>query len=494
MRRVPVGTVAVVAALVALVGTGTVTRAAEQRPAGPTAGPLPVPVVGQTLVCPVVRQGAGLVTAVSAGTVGTAGPPPAADPSVLSTVTTAALGAATPPAPLPLDARGRVATGTGTGVADDALLLTARGALAAGLAAEQLSRATGPERRGWASAACAPAAPDTWYAGGSTAVGESAALVLVNPDETPASVDVALWSAQGPLDARPGRGLLVPARSRRVVGLDALAPGRSGLALRVTATRGRVASAVEHTRTEAGSPRGTELVPPSPPPGAQVVVPGLPAGPGERALLVTNPGEDATVVQVQLTGGDGQFVPTGLGAVPVAAGSTTRIDLTDLLSGTAAAARVVSAVGPVLAVGLVVDGAGPTAELAYAGAAGPLTGPALVPSLTGSGSAVLLSALLQDATVVLTPLPVAGGTGPLPPPRTVVVPGGSTVVVPAAALGGAPGAPTALEVRPADGSGPVHAARLLRDDPTDGPLVTLLALSAAPESSLRPVVGLDPGA
>lgn len=492
MTRPVVTVLALVAALGALVAVGAATTpAAPRSPAAVSA-----PVQGLTLVCPQLRRaaGRGLDTTVAAGVTALS---VRADPA--STVSALPLGATDAPVPATLQGAGQAAADlapVGGDTADGALVLTATGVLAGGLQARQLTRATSGPRRGDEGVACTAPRADTWFAGGSVTDGSSSTLELVNPEDTAAVVDVQIWSVQGQVDPRLGRGIVVPPRGRTSVALDTLAPGDTGLALHVVANQGRVVAAVEHLQASASgaTPLGAEWVPISPPPATRVVLPAIPAGPGPRTLLVTNPDPVPTVVQVQLTTTRGQFVPSGLEALPVPAGSTVLTDLTGLLGSTPAAVAVTSQAGPVLAVGLVVDGAGPVHDFSYAGAAPALAGPALVSDVGGGGSQLLLSALAGDASVVLTPLPVAGQTGPLPAPRTVAVPGGSAVVVPFAVFGVPVGTVLAVQVRPAAGSGPVRAAGYLREDLPDGPLTTLLALDAPAQRVPRPIVVADPGA
>ncbi len=484
MTRPPLGLPVAVAGLLAVVLVGVVTTP------GPVNGVAPVQtaVVGASVVCPAVRQQADLATRVSAGTAGRTGP---------GTLVAAELPAVTgsvPPAPPPAPVEATagpaaVTAGLAPEVPDAALLLSAAGGLAAGLVVEQLSRAPSGPHRGLEVVGCAAPRRETWFAGGSLGPDESTDLVLANPDDVAAVVDVTAWTDAGAADPRPGRGLVVPPRSRTTLPLDTLAPGRTGLAVRVLAERGRVAAAVEHLR---GPALGADWVPVTSP-GTTVPVPGVPAGPGPRTLLVTNPGDAPTTVEVQITTADRQYVPAGLDALAVPAGTTVTADLTGLVADGPATVVVTSGAGPVLAVALAVDGAGPVQDIAYAGAVGPLTGPALVPDAGGSAGTLALTALGGDASVVLSAVPVAGAV-PLavPPPRTVQVRGGSTVAVPLASFGLPGDGRFALEVRPS--GAPLEAAVLLREDLVDGPATALLPLVAPVAVVTRPPVQPDPGA
>ena len=100
------------------------------------------------------------------------------------------------------------------------------GTLAPGLVADQWGRDPGGRGRGMASTACAPAASEFWFVGGGAIAGRQTRIVLVNPDETSAVVDVIIRGPKGLIDAPAGRGLVVKGQDRLVVRLDVLAPGR----------------------------------------------------------------------------------------------------------------------------------------------------------------------------------------------------------------------------------------------------------------------------
>ena len=442
-------------------------------------------VTGATAICPDLRQtGSAVRTRVSAGS--TSGTGSAGAQALRSTAA---------PAALQLD--GAVAVGVGAGVSGDALVLTARGPVAGGLEVEQLTRGEGGTERGLAGLRCQPPSTSAWFVGGSTKVGNASLLVLANPDDTPAVVDVTVWTADGPADPAPGRGLVVEPRTRAAVPLEQLAPDVDLVALHVVTERGRVAAALRHARVDGRTPNGVEWVPQAQPPATTVVVPGLPQGPGRRVVHVSNPGADPTVVQVQVTTATGQSVPDGLDALEVPPGTTVAADLTVLTDGTPLAVTVTSDGGPVLAGGFVFDAQGTSGvkEMAYAGSSRPLAGAALLTDVVLDGSTestLLLSAPGRAGSVYLTPRPLAGEPAAVPQPRQVDVPAGTTVAVRLSTfLSGGTGR-MALEVRPAPGSGPVHAGRYLRERGDRGPLTTHLTLRSGVERVPVPAVRPDP--
>lgn len=484
MRRPP-PRVGVVAGLL-LVGVAVGQGLATSAPAAPE--PERVPVESARAVCADLRQGDGLTTRVA---VGLAAP---ADDTVVERLVVGDGSRA------PLDLQdGSAQADLGATVSDAAYAVEASGPAAAGLTAVATTQASGAER-GLASAECLPARTDAWLVGGGTTVGDTAVLVLVNPEPVEAAVDVTVLSAEGAPDARRGRGLTVPAQGRLLVPLEELAPDRTALAVRVQATRGRVASALRHSRVSGATARGLDLAAVSAGPSDDVVVPGLPAGPGGRALLLANPGEVDVEAQVELTTGEGQFVPAGLEAVVVPAQSTAVVDLAGPLAAVPAAARVRTTGGGLVAAGVVEDSAatdaGEVRDLAYVAAVPALTGAALAPDVALDGAAtttLLLSAVTGDAVVDVELRPVAGGQDPAGTPRRVEVPGGRTVAVDVAelAVAGFRGR-AALLVQPDDVAAPVHAVLVRAARPVEGPLLTALALRGSRPDVERPPVVRDP--
>jgi hypothetical protein len=476
---------------VALLAGGV--AAAQSRPPTVPAppGPRTAAVIGASAICPDLRQDRDVLrTRVSAGVAVAAD-----DVTGTGQLLAQPLSGTGAPAVLPVDAPGQVAAGLGASVSGDALEVTARGPLAAGLELEQITRGEGGSSRGLAGLRCEPPRTQAWFVGGSTLVGDSTTLVMANPDDTEALADVQVWTSDGPADSRAGRGIVVPPRKRAAFNLDQIAPDKQWLAVHVVVTRGRVAAALRHARLDGRTPKGVEWVPQALPPATTVVVPGLPQGPGRRILSVTNPGPDATVVSLQLTTDDGQFVPTGMDALEVPAGTTLATELQPLTDKGPATVKVTSDGGPVLAGAFVLDlQDGPIREFSYAGSARPLDGPALITDVVinrPTESTLLLTALDGDAAVEVRPVPVLGQDGPLPPAKHVSVPGGRTTTLRLSTFlpPGATGR-LAVEVRPLSGS--VYAARYLREHGSRGPLTTMLDLQGAAQRVPLPTVTRDP--
>jgi hypothetical protein len=490
MTRPPLGTLFVVAVLAAgtVVGSLVDTSASAARSQAE-----PVEVVGSSAVCPDLRQVQDrIATRVSVG----AAPLPAGRTGKGGSITSARVTRPDAPLAVPVTQAGQVAVGLSTTTDKDGLVVTAGGVLAAGLEVEQVTRGEDGRDRGLAGLRCEAPKPEAWFAGGSTGIAHTTVLVLANVDDTPSTVDVTVFTQKGAVDNRPGQGITIRPHTRQVINLDTLAPDREWLAVHVLARRGRVAAGLRHATGLASNPQGVDWVPQTVPPATRVVVPGIPAGDGTRALRITNPGSDDTTVSVQVTTDDGQFVPTGLDAVEVPAQTTVEVRVEDQAKTSPLSATVTSAGAPIIAGGYVKDlQRGTIREFAYTAGALPLSGPALVTDVVidrPTESTLILSAPQGGATVVVTPIRVLGQSGPLPAPKTVRIGSGRTATLrlstffePAAQ------AQLAVELRPQDGSGPVYAARYLRERGAHGPLTTLLVLQGPAQLVSRPDVVQD---
>jgi hypothetical protein len=481
----------VVAALVAG-GTTAASRSwpvlpREPRPVMPTS----VPVAERNLVCPDLSGVPGrTVTRVTVAAL------PGPDGAGVAEMSGLGDGF---PAPLPRLAGTAAAAGavaqTDVAVPSGPARLAARGPLAARVAAEQVTRSDGGPARGLAETRCAAAAAERWFVGGSTGVGAAATLLLVNPDDVPATADVSLLTPGGPVTPRSAQGIEVPARGSVRLALETLAPNAAALATHVVVRAGRLASTVLDSRHRADLPLGVDYLPPAAAAAATVVVPGLPAGPGVRRVYLAAPGTDDATVELRVVSTEGTFVPDALNAIRVPAGTVVPVDLGNVLAGRPASVVATSDV-PVLAGGFAsaVDPRTGVGEFAWTGATAPLSGSALLPdnrTRDAVDSVLLLSAPGAAATVSVTALP--GGAGPVAGPFPVQVPAGHTTVVALHALAIPPGS-FALVVTPATDSGPVYAARVLVELGSRGLLLSTLSLERTETTATVPAVVPDPAA
>jgi hypothetical protein len=489
MSRPPLGLLAVLT----LLALGTAITSVADSPTAATA-PEQVEVVGATAVCPDLIQLDGVVASrVSVG----AAPLPAGRDATGGSVTSRVL-TLDQDVRVPLTRPGQVAVGLGTTIDRNALAVSATGALAVGLEVEQVTRGERYSTRGLAGIRCVPPRSDSWFVGAGTGINDSSYLILANVDDGPATVDVTVTGSHSDVDPRPGRGISVGPHGRLVLAMDALAPDQQFFGVRVQARRGRVAAAIRHQSALGRVAKGFDWLPLQDGPVTDSVVPGFPQGPGRRLLIIANPGIDDATAEVQVTTRDGQFVPTGMDALTVAAGRVRVVTLDRLTDASPLAVRVRSDV-PVISGGRVDDyQLPPIQDLSYTGGTEPLTGAALLTDLVidrPTESTLILTAPDTSGSVVVTPIQVIGQAGALPAPRSIRVPGGRTVAFKLSTFF-PPGtvARLAVEVRPELGSGPIYAARYLRARGAHGPLTTLLDLQGPAQRVQRPRVVADPAA
>lgn len=421
--------VAVVVA--ATLGTLTAVRPAVVAAEEPARGRLPVS--NTVLVCPDPSAlGADSITDVTfsapriAGTTAVVGD-------------TAVAGRLDPEAPgtAELDARGLVAGYAVETTDAEPVVIRTLGSLAPGLAATQVTRATGGDAQGLAASACSEPGTSAWFVGLGTEVGHRPRLILVNPAETPAELDVLIFGSGGEVDAPAARNLVVPARGKLTFELDALAPDLEQLAVQVVVRSGRVASAVRDFRIDGLTPLGVDWVPPAPGAGAvRVVVPGVPGGSGQRLLHLLAPGELDARVQVRLLTPRGPIAVVGLEEVELRAGTVRSIALEDVTDGEPVAVELSSDQPIVAGTRVVVPLTEGRAEMAYAAAVEPLTGTATATDVGSGpeGSALLLLTADPQAgdavSAVLTFLDPSSGE--VLATDRITVPAGSTLAVPLA--------------------------------------------------------------
>lgn len=225
------------------------------------------------------------------------------------------------------------------------VLVRADGALAPGAAGQTTLTAAGERTTGLAGQPCVEPAQEWWFAAGSGQVGRRATLVLANPSDGAAVVDVEIWTESGPLSAAGTSDLGIPPGGTRTVSVDAVALGSERVALRVVALVGRVGAALVLREVDGADPQGLTWVTDSRPASRLSYVPGLPAF-GERTLRLVNPGDEDAIVSLRVLAGTGAFTPVGLEAIDAPAGQVVDVDLG--AAGEEAFTLEVSATNPVV--------------------------------------------------------------------------------------------------------------------------------------------------
>ena len=372
----------------------------------------------------------------------------------------------------------------------DSVTGSAEGSLAPGFSVTQTERTVDGRGRGLASTQCLPTGNDFWFVGAASGVGESAVLVLTNPESAVATVDVGFYGKRGPLEVPNARGVQVPERGSVELELDKLVPGQAVLALNAQVRVGRLSAAVIETDVFGFEPLGTDWIARAEAPSTSVVVPGVPAVNQGRSLKVqldVVAPEEAAVVRVSVVTPEGSFVPEGVDVVDVPAGGVKSVDMTQAFRGEPAAIVLESDAPITAGARVTLEDPDIFGDLLFLAASQPLDGPAVVPdnrTTKDLATRLVISAPQESAQVSVSAF---AGTATIPV-ETLQIPGGSTQVLTVE--------PKDLKrfglvVVPEAGSGPVYAVRMLDEEGPRGPLVTSFPLRTARLTAVVPVTVPD---
>ena len=283
----------------------------RDRPAD--VAPVETPLTDASVVCPAALPGTG-TDLLGVSTVGT-------DPATkVAGDVQVGLGDAAAPLKLRTARVSTAASGPGPAV------VTGTGDLAPGLVAGRSQTAP------LAAVDCAPPVADQWF----TAVGAGAThdstIELVNPNEGEAVAVITVRSPSGVLDVPALQGVSVPGHTSQLLDLGQIVPRRGELSLEVHTSRGRLAVHVVDTYDELGTgARVQDWLAAQAAPATSSLLLGLAAGPGERTLVLANPGDDEVRATVKVVTATSVFPPAGVEPIRVAPGSTEAVSLDDAL-------------------------------------------------------------------------------------------------------------------------------------------------------------------
>ena len=184
---------------------------------------------------------------------------------------------------------------------------------------------------GLAAVACTTPREDSWIVGGSTALGDSARLVLTNPAVTPSEVRVTVFGPAGPVE-QP-LAISVAGESQETVLLEGLASGITTTVVRVEATGAGVSAVVQDSRLDGFHPAGTDWAVPGSPPAERIVVAGVgpsnpagEAGPAQVRLMAPN----GATVRLTLVDSGGEVTWPGVSAIRLEAGVVLDVDVPEV--------------------------------------------------------------------------------------------------------------------------------------------------------------------
>lgn len=248
------------------------------------------------------------------------------------------------------------------------VVLTADGIMASGSAGMVYGNADTGEDRGLSLAPCTNPAVQQWFTGLGATESLRSQLVLTNPDDRQAQVDLTFYGPDGLMSVPGGSGLIIPAGGTRTVSLtDLLGDVDGDITVDVRASVGRVAAIARDLRSDPDhTPTGADWHPASVAPATRQIIPAVPGGTGARKLVISNPGERRADIKIEILGPDGPFAPAGAAQTAVDGGSSTSVDVAEGLAGQIGTIRVSSSQPVVTAVRSETSGKDKPADIAIA--------------------------------------------------------------------------------------------------------------------------------
>jgi uncharacterized protein DUF5719 len=254
------------------------------------------------------------------------------------------------------------------------IVISGEGAMATANSAVIIGDVMEGQEAGLKAAPCLTPGTLQWFSGLGTTDEDRTELILTNPDDTQAQVDLRFYGPRGRIAVPGSPGHVIPAHQSVPLPLNGLVPADGPLSVAVQATQGRVTAVAKRGQSEQSKPAGVDWQIPSALPSPVVVIPGVPEDAGKRQLVVTNPGNSRATVGVQVLGFQGPYEPSGAGSLIVPPESTATVSLEDGLAGTAGSIKLTSDVPVTGAVISTSRRGGAAPDLAVQSAAAPLIG------------------------------------------------------------------------------------------------------------------------
>lgn len=222
------------------------------------------------------------------------------------------------------------------------VILEGEGIMATAASAMMFSQARSGSLTGLMAAPCTPPNTEHWFVGVGASADYRTELVLTNPDDGQAEVDLRFYGRSGIVVVPGSPGLIIDGRTSRTVSLQSLVEVEGPLTVSVRASEGRVSAMALDRRSTGTQPQGADWQSSSVAPTATMIVPGVLEGTGARELVVANPGPDRAEVGIEVLGIEGAFAPTGAETLVVPPESTASVGLTGGLAGQAGSIRLTS--------------------------------------------------------------------------------------------------------------------------------------------------------
>ena len=225
---------------------------------------------------------------------------------------------------------------------DGTVLISADGAMATGASAAVLGTATTGDQAGLMAAPCSAPTTVHWFPGVGSGDTDRTQLILTNPDDAQAVVDLRFFGRRGRVAVPGSPNITVAGRSTRTLTISALVQTEGPLSVAVRTSSGRIAAIARELRRFKGEPAGADWQLGAAAPAVSVVIPAVPEGDGVRRLVVTNPGTVRAAVTISALGIQGEFAPAGAETLDLEPESTAEVDLTTGLAGEPGAIKLSS--------------------------------------------------------------------------------------------------------------------------------------------------------
>lgn len=319
---------------------------------------------------------------------------------------------------------------TGDGASPEAFSAEPTDGVPTDLGAASSASLDDPDLRGLAVSACTRPAMESWLVGGSAATGASDLVLLTNPGDVAATVDLRVFGADGAQDPVAGRDIVVAARSQRAIPLAALRRGEQSPVVQVTAQGAPVRASLQSALTRTLIAGGVDQVGASALPATQQTIPAVnvtvapdsvaSAGGLSVRLMATAADTSANVTVRSVADGS---VVSQQDAIAVTAGRPVELEVTGMPVGDYTVTATAS--DPLVAAAWTSTDQAAPADFAWAVAAPLVDAPTLVAVASGPAPSLTLTA---DQDTVATLTPVAGGT-----PQTVQLAAGQSGTIDVAA-------------------------------------------------------------
>ena len=246
-RRIVVVSSAVVAMLL-LGGAG-----AAMQPQNATVEPPRVAQIGRTTSICTVAEPEGGQQASQVPTTVVSGVTVRQEPGREGSLTGAALDTDKEELKVSQSGKGAQADGVRTSI-----VLSADGAMASTTSGSVLSTAPAGDDAGLAAAPCLTPATAHWFSGLGAEDADRTELILTNPDDTQAEVDLRFYGRLGRVVVPGSPGLTIDAHSSRTVSLSSVVKTQGALGLSVQTSQGRVTAVAKRLRTDNLKPAGVD--------------------------------------------------------------------------------------------------------------------------------------------------------------------------------------------------------------------------------------------